>query len=120
MSFPVAGTLMIEPTESEPKSELDRFCDAMIRIREEIAAVASGKLDKTDNPLKNAPHTAMVIAGAWEHGYSREQAAFPVASLKASKYWSPVGRVDNVHGDRFLVCSCPPLSDYEQFEQAGA
>jgi glycine dehydrogenase len=113
MSFPVPGTLMIEPTESEPKAELDRFCDAMIRIREEIAAVASGTLDRNDNPLKNAPHTAMSLVGEWRHAYSREQAVFPVASLKRSKYWPPVGRVDNVHGDRVLVCTCPPMSDYE-------
>ena len=112
MSFPVPGTLMIEPTESEPKSELDRFCDAMIRIRAEIAAVAEGRLDRNDNPLKNAPHTAMSIVGDWRHPYSREQAVFPAPSLKQRKYWPPVGRVDNVHGDRVLVCSCPPLSDY--------
>jgi glycine dehydrogenase len=120
MSFPVPGTLMIEPTESEPKSELDRFCDAMIRIRQEIAAVASGALDRNDNPLKNAPHTAMVLAGEWRHPYSREQAVFPAPTLKVTKYWPPVGRVDNVHGDRFLVCSCPPLSDYEQAGHTGA
>jgi glycine dehydrogenase len=120
MSFPVAGTLMIEPTESEPKAELDRFCDAMIKIREEIAAVASGAFDKTDNPLKNAPHTAMVLASEWKHRYSREQAVFPSASLKAVKYWPPVGRVDNVQGDRVLVCSCPPLSQYEQLEETAA
>jgi glycine dehydrogenase len=107
---------MIEPTESEPKAELDRFCDAMIRIREEIAAVASGALDRNDNPLKNAPHTAMTLTAEWRHPYSREQAVFPVASLKRSKYWPPVGRVDNVHGDRVLVCTCPPMSDYEQVE----
>jgi glycine dehydrogenase len=118
MSFPVAGTLMIEPTESEPKVELDRFCDAMIKIREEIAAVASGALDKTDNPLKNAPHTAMVLTADWKRRYTREQAVFPAASLKAAKYWPPVGRVDNVQGDRVLVCSCPPLTDYEQAEAA--
>jgi glycine dehydrogenase len=119
MSFPVPGTLMIEPTESEPKSELDRFCDAMIRIREEIAAVASGAIDRIDNPLKNAPHTAMSLTGEWRHPYSREQAVFPVTSLKRSKYWPPVGRVDNVHGDRVLVCTCPPMSDYEQAEYTG-
>jgi glycine dehydrogenase len=121
MSFPVAGTLMIEPTESEPKAELDRFCDAMIRIREEIAAVGRGDLDKLDNPLKNAPHTAMDIAvGEWGHPYSREQAVFPLHSLHAAKYWPPVGRVDNVYGDRNLVCACPPMSDYEQTEYSGA
>jgi glycine dehydrogenase len=118
MSFPVAGTLMIEPTESEPKAELDRFCDAMIKIREEIAAVASGAFDKLDNPLKNAPHTAMALASDWKRRYTREQAAFPAASLKATKYWPPVGRVDNVHGDRVLVCSCPPMSEYETVDAA--
>ena len=114
MSFPVPGTLMIEPTESESKAELDRFCDAMIAIREEIAKVASGEFDPKDNPLVNAPHTAEAIAGEWTHPYSRELAAYPVASLRGNKYWSPVGRVDNVYGDRNLVCACPPMSDYEQ------
>jgi glycine dehydrogenase len=115
MSFPVAGTLMIEPTESEPKEELDRFCEAMLRIREEIRAVESGEMDIAASPLRNAPHTAADIAiEPWPHGYSREQAAFPVQGLRVRKYWPPVGRVDNVHGDRNLVCSCPPLSDYEQ------
>ncbi len=114
MSFPVPGTLMIEPTESESKAELDRFCDAMIAIREEIAKVASGEYDATDNPLVNAPHTAEAIAGEWSHPYSRELAAYPVASLRGNKYWAPVGRVDNVYGDRNLVCACPPMSDYEQ------
>jgi glycine dehydrogenase len=114
MSFPVPGTLMIEPTESESKAELDRFCDAMIAIREEIAKVASGEFDARDNPLVNAPHTAEAIAGEWPHPYSREVAAYPLPSLRGNKYWSPVGRVDNVYGDRNLVCACPPLSDYEQ------
>ncbi|MBN8442727.1 MAG: aminomethyl-transferring glycine dehydrogenase [Thauera sp.] len=114
MSFPVPGTLMIEPTESESKDELDRFCDAMIAIREEIAKVASGEFDAKDNPLVNAPHTAESVVGDWTHPYSREQAVYPLASLRASKYWSPVGRVDNVYGDRNLVCACPPMSDYEQ------
>ncbi|MBL8258230.1 MAG: aminomethyl-transferring glycine dehydrogenase [Candidatus Competibacteraceae bacterium] len=121
MSFPVAGTLMIEPTESEPKSELDRFCDAMIRIREEIRAIETGAMPAADNPLKNAPHTALDLAGEWSHPYSREQAAFPVAGLRAAKYFPPVGRVDNVYGDRNLVCACPPLSAYgEQSVYAGA
>jgi glycine dehydrogenase len=94
-------------------SFLDRFCDAMIHIREEIAAVERGESDKTDNPLRNAPHTAMDIAASdWPHPYTREQAVFPVSSLKSNKYWPPVGRVDNVYGDRNLVCACPPLSDY--------
>jgi glycine dehydrogenase len=115
MSFPVAGTLMIEPTESEPKGELDRFCEAMILIRDEIRAIESGAMDAKDNPLKNAPHTvADLAADDWTHPYSKEQAVFPVAYLREGKYWSPVGRVDNVYGDRNLVCSCPPLSDYEQ------
>ena len=114
MSFPVAGTLMVEPTESESKEELDRFCEAMIAIREEIRAVEEGRVDREDNPLKHAPHTAAAVTSdEWKHGYSREQAAYPVKSLRAWKYWSPVGRVDNVYGDRNLVCSCPPLSDYE-------
>jgi glycine dehydrogenase len=121
MSFPVPGTLMIEPTESEPKSELDRFCDAMIRIREEIHAVESGAMPAADNPLKNAPHTAMELAGEWGHPYSREQAVFPVESLRTVKYFPPVGRVDNVYGDRHLVCACVPISEYEdQSDYAGA
>lgn len=114
MSFPVAGTLMIEPTESESKQELDRFCEAMIRIREEIRAVENGTLDKDDNPLKNAPHTAAEIAGEWTHPYSREQAVYPVASLIEGKYWPPVGRVDNVFGDRNLVCACPSIESYQE------
>lgn len=117
MSFPVGGTLMIEPTESESKVELDRFCDAMIAIKQEINDVINGVLDANDNPLKNAPHTTdMVMATEWNHSYSRELAAYPVESLREVKYWSPVGRVDNVYGDRNLVCSCPPLTDYEQEE----
>ena len=121
MSFPVPGTLMIEPTESEPKSELDRFCDAMIRIREEIHAIESGHMPAADNPLKNAPHTALELAGEWGHPYSREQAVFPVESLRTVKYFPPVGRVDNVYGDRHLVCACAPVSDYEdQSDYAGA
>jgi glycine dehydrogenase len=115
MSWPVAGTLMIEPTESENKGELDRFCDAMISIRAEIAAIAAGKLHKTDNPLKGAPHTAQeVMADVWTHAYSREQAAFPLAWVAAGKYWPPVKRVDNVYGDRNLVCTCAPLEAYAQ------
>ena len=115
MSFPVPGTLMIEPTESESKDELDRFCNAMIAIREEIRAVESGELKAEETALRHAPHTAMDIAAEWNRAYSREQAVFPVKSLKqGGKYWPPVGRVDNVYGDRNLVCSCPPLADYEQ------
>jgi glycine dehydrogenase len=113
LSFPVAGTLMIEPTESEPLAELDRFCDAMIAIRQEIAQVESGAWPQDDNPLKNAPHTAAsLLAAEWTHPYSREQAAYPVAALRKQKYWVPVGRVDNVWGDRNLSCSCVPVSDY--------
>jgi glycine dehydrogenase len=111
LSFPVAGTLMVEPTESEPLVELDRFCDAMIAIREEIRQVERGAWPNDDNPLKNAPHTAeALLAADWTHPYSRELAAFPVAGLRRNKYWSPVGRVDNVYGDRNLFCSCVPMS----------
>jgi glycine dehydrogenase len=113
MSFPVPGTLMIEPTESEDKGELDRFCDAMIAIANEIDAVVAGSLDAKDNPLVNAPHTGAAIAGDWPHPYSREQAAFPIASLRTRKYWPPVARIDNAYGDRNLVCSCPPMDAYE-------
>jgi glycine dehydrogenase len=115
MSWPVAGTLMIEPTESESRAELDRFCDAMLAIRAEIAAIGEGRLDRVDNPLKNAPHTAAeVMADVWTHAYSRTQAAFPLAWVAASKYWPPVKRVDNVYGDRNLVCNCAPLEAYAQ------
>jgi glycine dehydrogenase len=113
LSFPVAGTLMVEPTESEPLAELDRFCDAMIAIRAEIAKVEAGAWPRDDNPLKNAPHTAAALLKSdWPHAYSREDAAFPVAQLRHAKYWPPVGRVDNVWGDRNLFCTCPPMSDY--------
>jgi glycine dehydrogenase len=116
LSFPVAGTLMVEPTESESLGELDRFCDAMIAIRGEIAQVQSGAWPRDDNPLVNAPHTAAsLLASDWARAYSREQAAYPVATLRRAKYWSPVGRVDNVHGDRNLMCSCPPLADYADY-----
>jgi len=114
LSFPVAGTLMVEPTESESLEELDRFCDAMISIRAEIAKVESGQWSQADNPLKNAPHTAQtLLKDDWSHAYSREEAAYPRANLRETKYWPPVGRVDNVWGDRNLFCSCPPLSAYE-------
>ncbi|MGZ5662771.1 MAG: glycine dehydrogenase (aminomethyl-transferring), partial [Usitatibacter sp.] len=110
MSFPVPGTLMVEPTESESKRELDRFCDAMIAIREEIRAVEEGRMDREDNPLKHAPHTSSVVcADRWDHAYSRELAAYPVEGLRAAKYWPPVGRADNVYGDRNLFCSCVPI-----------
>ncbi len=109
MSFPVAGTLMVEPTESEDLTELDRFCDAMIAIRREIARVDSGEYDRDDNPLKNAPHTAeMLIAGEWKHPYDRAEAAYPVPGAQRAKYWPPVRRIDQAYGDRNLVCSCPP------------
>jgi glycine dehydrogenase len=115
LSFPVAGTLMVEPTESEPKGELDRFIDAMIAIRAEIRAVEEGRIDRDDNPLKNAPHTAaMVMAETWAHDYTREQAAFPLPSLKRQKYWPLVGRVDNVYGDRNIMCSCVPMEAYRE------
>jgi glycine dehydrogenase len=112
MSFPVAGTLMIEPTESEDLAELDRFCAAMIAIREEIARVGSGELDREDNPLRGAPHTAAAVVGDWSHPYSREDAVFPAGVVAATKYWPPVRRIDGAYGDRNLVCSCPPVSDY--------
>ena len=115
MSFPVAGTLMVEPTESESKAELDRFIDAMIAIRGEIRAVEEGRADRADNPLKHAPHTAAAVtADAWDHAYGREQAAFPVAGLRDGKYWPPVGRVDNVYGDRNLFCGCIPVGAYAE------
>ncbi len=114
MSFPVPGTLMIEPTESESKVEIDRFIDAMIAIHAEIVKVERGEYDREDNPLKGAPHTAeVVMADDWQHKYSREVAAFPVASLRRQKYWPPVGRADNAYGDRNLFCGCAPVSDYE-------
>jgi glycine dehydrogenase len=114
MSWPVAGTLMVEPTESEPKEELDRFCDAMIAIRKEAQDIADGRADPEDNALKNAPHTAAVVtADEWVHGYTREQAAFPAPWTRIHKYWPPVSRVNDAHGDRNLVCACPPLEDYE-------
>ena len=114
VSFPVAGTMMIEPTESEPKAELDRFCDALLAIRAEIQAVVDGRADAKDNVLKNAPHTAdMVTADAWEHPYSREQAAFPLPFVRANKVWPSVARIDNPFGDRNLICSCPPMEEYE-------
>ncbi len=113
MSFPVPGTLMIEPTESESKRELDQFCDAMILIKKEIQDIIDGKLDKNDNPLTNAPHTAQVVSNDnWDHAYSRTQAAYPAKWLKEHKYWPSVGRVDNAYGDRNLVCTCPVINEY--------
>ncbi|UIJ70462.1 aminomethyl-transferring glycine dehydrogenase [Aurantimonas sp. HBX-1] len=114
MSFPVPGTLMIEPTESETKAELDRFCDAMLAIREEARAIEEGRSDPLDNPLKNAPHTVEDLVGEWNRSYSREQACFPPGAFRVDKYWAPVNRVDNVYGDRNLVCSCPPMEDYQE------
>jgi glycine dehydrogenase len=117
VSFPVAGTLMVEPTESEPKHELDRFCDALIAIRQEITAVETGDLDKVDNPLKNAPHTAAVVTGdEWSHGYSRKTAAFPLPYVAAFKFWPSVGRVNDSFGDRSLICACPPIESYAEAE----
>jgi glycine dehydrogenase len=119
VSFPVAGTLMVEPTESEPKHELDRFCDALIAIRHEITAVGNGTLDKTDNPLKNAPHTAATVTGDdWSHSYSRKTAAFPLAYVAEHKFWPSVGRVNDSFGDRSLVCACPPIESYMEEEVA--
>jgi glycine dehydrogenase len=119
MSFPVPGTLMIEPTESETKSELDRFCDALVSIHGEMAAVASGESDKLNNPLKHAPHTAAAVCATdWPHPYTREVAAFPDAHTRASKFWPATGRVDNVYGDRNLVCSCVGMEAYAQSAQA--
>jgi glycine dehydrogenase len=113
MSWPVPGTLMIEPTESESKAELDRFCDALVRIREEIRAVESGAADKQDNVLKGAPHTAFAVtADDWSHPYGRQQAAYPAPWVREHKFWPAVGRIDNPYGDRNLVCSCPPMNLY--------
>ncbi|NCT86338.1 aminomethyl-transferring glycine dehydrogenase [Stenotrophomonas acidaminiphila] len=119
LSFPVAGTLMVEPTESESQYELDRFIDAMIQIREEIRAIEDGRLDREDNPLKHAPHTATAVsASQWTHAYPRELAAFPLASLKQSKYWPPVARVDNVYGDKNIMCACIPVDAYKEDVEA--
>jgi len=113
VSFPVPGTLMVEPTESESKKELDRFCDALISIREEIKQIENGNADLKDNVLKNSPHTAqMVIADRWKHLYSREKAAYPVEWTRTNKFWPCSGRINNAYGDRNLVCSCNPITDY--------
>ena len=113
MSFPVAGTLMVEPTESESLAELDRFCDALISIHGEIQEIIRGEADAKDNVLKNAPHPATaVMSDDWSHPYSREQAAYPVANLRQHKFWPAVGRIDNVHGDRNLVCTCEGMESY--------
>jgi len=114
MSFPVPGTLMVEPTESESKAELDRFCTAMISIKNEIKDVMDGKLDAKDNPLKNAPHTALhVTSDSWSHPYDRKQAAYPAPWLEDHKYWPSVGRVNNAFGDRNLICTCPTIDNYK-------
>jgi glycine dehydrogenase len=114
VSWPVAGTMMIEPTESEPKHELDRFCDAMMSIHAEIDAVAKGKMDRDNNMLKNAPHTARQIASEnWDHPYTRKQAAFPASWTREHKFWPAVARIDNVYGDRNLFCSCPPVEEFQ-------
>ncbi len=119
LSFPVAGTLMVEPTESESRYELDRFIDAMIQIRDEIRAIEEGKLEREDNPLKNAPHTATMVSGSeWTHAYPRELAVFPLASLKLQKYWPPVARVDNVYGDKHIQCACIPVDAYKEEVEA--
>ena len=115
MSWPVPGTIMIEPTESESLSEINRFCEAFIKIKEEINKVKNGEFDKIDNPLKNAPHTHVeLVANEWKHKYDRETAAYPSAILKSYKYWPPVARVDNVYGDKNLVCSCPSMDEYKE------
>ena len=115
MSWPVPGTLMIEPTESESLNEIDRFCDSLINIKKEIAMVQNKIFDAQDNPLKNAPHTHLELSNdVWEHKYTREQAAYPLNFLKENKFWPPVARVDNVYGDRNLVCSCPSLDSYRE------
>jgi len=112
MSWPVAGTVMVEPTESEPKAELDRFCEAMLAIAAEAEAIAAGDLDAENNPLKRAPHTVEDLVGDWDRPYSREQACFPPGAFRVDKYWPPVNRIDNVYGDRHLVCTCPDMESY--------
>jgi glycine dehydrogenase len=113
LSFPVAGTLMIEPTESENKDELDRFCDALLSIRAEIREIEEGKADKASNVLKHAPHTqSAVLLGDWDRSYSREKAVFPLAYVKSNKFWPTVSRIDSAYGDRNLVCACEPMESY--------
>lgn len=115
ISFPVAGTVMVEPTESESKAELDRFVEAMIGIREEIAAVERGELDRTNNPLKRAPHTAAhVTSDDWDRPYTRQQAAYPTQHTRERKFWPTVGRVESAFGDRNLICACPPIESYQE------
>ena len=118
--FPVPGTIMVEPTESESKSELDRFCEAMIQIRQEIEDVAQGRAHQSDNVLRNAPHSmAMITSSEWPHPYTREQAAMPADWVLEHKFWPYVARVDNARGDRHLICSCPPLEAYQHGEPVG-
>ena len=115
MSWPVAGTMMIEPTESETLSELDRFCDTLIKIKQEIDLIKTGKFDKADNPIKNAPHTDTELASDnWTHKYSREEAAYPAKFLKVNKFWPPVARVDNVYGDKNIFCTCPSMDEFKE------
>ena len=115
MSWPVPGTMMIEPTESESLQELDRFCDCLIKIKEEIDKIKNGDFDKNDNPIKNAPHTDLELASNnWEHKYSREEAAYPSKFLRSSKIWPPVARVDNVYGDKNLFCTCPSMDEFKE------
>ena len=115
MSWPVPGTMMIEPTESESLQELDRFCNCLIKIKEEIDKIKDGQFDKIDNPIKNAPHTDLELASNnWEHKYSREEAAYPSNFLRASKFWPPVARVDNVYGDKNLFCTCPSMDEFKE------
>ncbi|RYZ52657.1 MAG: glycine dehydrogenase (aminomethyl-transferring), partial [Proteobacteria bacterium] len=113
VSWPVPNTMMIEPTESESKAEIDRFCDTMISIRAEITEIEEGKVSRENNALKNAPHTAVIMVSAWDRPYSREQAAFPKEWVKESKFWPYVGRIDSAYGDRNLICTCPDISSYE-------
>jgi glycine dehydrogenase len=114
VSFPVAGTIMVEPTESESREELDRFCEAMIGIRKEIAEIEEGRANAQDNVLKNSPHTAEALASSdWKHPYTREQAAFPSSATREFKFWPAVGRIDNVYGDRHLICTCPPVDAHK-------
>ena len=115
MSWPVAGTMMIEPTESESLPELDRFCDTLIKIKQEIDKIKSGEFDKIDNPIKNAPHTDTELASDnWEHKYSRQEAAYPAKFLKTNKFWPPVARVDNVYGDKNIFCTCPSMDEFKE------
>jgi glycine dehydrogenase len=121
VSFPVAGTLMIEPTESEPQEELDRFCDTLIQIRQEIGEIENGQADREDNVLKNAPHTAAVVtADEWNHSYTRQKAAFPLPFVRESKFWPSVSRIDNAYGDRNLMCSCLPIEEFSKEDSVTA